>query len=175
MPRLLSLDEDLALKRLVTMPRDQKPDFSWREAISTPSQPLQGIVVTRHDGEEQSFNLSDVADQIGDALTDLLLSREEKNIFNEENRGFVANVAHSVALSLAEEAEKAGSLRLSENDLSLLIEKALIENDAHDVAKSLVFKRSVRSGIRAEDLLEAVPMNARLIRRNGSVVPWMLA
>ncbi|MFM8982790.1 MAG: ATP cone domain-containing protein, partial [Spartobacteria bacterium] len=173
MPRLLSLDEDLALKRLVTMPRDQKPDFSWREAVSTPSHPLQGIVVTRHDGEEQSFSLSDVADEIGEALTDLLLSREEKNIFNEQNRGFVANVAHSVALSLAEEAEKAGSLRLSENDLSLLIEKALIENDAHDVAKSLVFKRSVRSGIRAEDLMEAVPMTARLIRRNGSVVPWM--
>ena len=173
MPRLLSLDEDLALKRLVTMPRDQKPDFSWREAISTPSHPLQGIVVTRHDGEEQSFSLSDVADQIGEALTDLLLSREEKNIFNEQNRGFVANVAHSVALSLTEEAEKAGSLRLSENDLSLLIEKALIENDAHDVAKSLVFKRSVRSGIRAEDLMEAAPMSVRLIRRNGSVVPWM--
>ena len=173
MPRLLSLDEDLALKRLVTMPRDQKPDFSWREAVAAPAHPLQGIIVTRHDGEEQSFNLSDVADQIGEALTDLLLSREEKNIFNEQNRGFVANVAHSVVLSLAEEAEKAGSLRLSENDLSLLIEKALIENDAHDVAKSLVFKRSFRSGNHAEDLLEAVPMTARLIRRNGSVVPWM--
>ena len=173
MPRTLSFDEDIALKRLVTMPRDQKPDFSWREAVPAPSHPLQGIIVTRHNGEEESFNLSDVADEIGEALTDLLLSREEKNIFNEQNRGFVANVAHSVALSLAEESEKAGSLRLSENDLSLLIEKALIENDAHDVAKSLVFKRSVRSGTRAEDLMESTPMSVRLIRRNGSVVPWI--
>ena len=40
MPRHLSLDEDIALKRLVTMPRDQKPDFSWREAIATPAHPL---------------------------------------------------------------------------------------------------------------------------------------
>jgi ribonucleoside-diphosphate reductase alpha chain len=174
MPRLLSLDEDLALKRLVTMPRDQKPDFSWREAVSTPSHPLQGIVVTRHNGEEQSFSLSDVADEIGEALTDLLLSREEKNIFNEQNRGFVANVAHSVAVSLAEQAGKAGSLRLSENDLSLLIEKALIENDAHDVAKSLVFKRSVRTGKGSgDDLLDSTPITVRLIRRNGAVVPWM--
>ncbi|MEN9468661.1 MAG: Ribonucleoside-diphosphate reductase 1 subunit alpha [Verrucomicrobiota bacterium] len=173
MPRTLSFDEDIALKRLVTMPRDQKPDFSWREAVTAPSHPLQGIIVTRHNGEEESFNLSDVADEIGEALTDLLLSREEKNIFNEQNRGFVANVAHSVALSLAEESEKAGSLRLSENDLSLLIEKALIENDAHDVAKSLVFKRSVRSGNRAVDLMESTPMSVRLIRRNGSVVPWI--
>jgi len=173
MPRHLSLDEDIALKRLVTMPRDQKPDFSWREAIATPAHPLTGITVTRTNGDEQSFSLSDVADEIGEALTDLLLSREEKNIFNEQNRGFVANVAHSVALSLAEQAQKGGSLRLSEHDLSLLIEKALIENDAHDVAKSLVFKRSIRSGGASTLNLESEPMNVRLIRRNGSVVPWM--
>ena len=174
MPKHLSLDEDLALKRLVTMPRDQKPDFSWRESLPAPAAPLSGITVTRPGGEEQSFNLSDVADEIGEALTDLLLSREEKNIFNERNRGFVANVAHSVALSLAEQSEKTGALRLSENDLSLLIEKALIENDAHDVAKSLVFKRSVRSGSRStDDLLDSTPITVRLIRRNGAVVPWM--
>ena len=173
MPRHLSLDEDIALKRLVTMPRDQKPDFSWRESIATPVHSLTGITVTRTNGDEQSFSLSDVADEIGEALTDLLLSREEKNIFNEQNRGFVANVAHSVALSLAEQAQKGGSLRLSEHDLSLLIEKALIENDAHDVAKSLVFKRSIRAGSTSTLALEAEPMNVRLIRRNGAVVPWM--
>ncbi|NDG73333.1 MAG: ribonucleoside-diphosphate reductase subunit alpha, partial [Proteobacteria bacterium] len=173
MPRNLSLDEDIALKRLVTMPRDQKPDFSWRESLAVPTHPLTGITVTRTNGDEQSFNLSDVADEIGEALTDLLLSREEKNIFNEQNRGFVANVAHSVALSLAEQAQKGGSLRLSEHDLSLLIEKALIENDAHDVAKSLVFKRSIRSGSASPLALEAEQLNVRLIRRNGSVVPWM--
>ncbi len=173
MPRNLSLDEDIALKRLVTMPRDQKPDFSWRESLAVPTHPLTGITVTRTNGDEQSFNLSDVADEIGEALTDLLLSREEKNIFNEQNRGFVANVAHSVALSLAEQAQKGGSLRLSEHDLSLLIEKALIENDAHDVAKSLVFKRSIRSGNSSPLALEAEQLNVRLIRRNGSVVPWM--
>jgi ribonucleoside-diphosphate reductase alpha chain len=173
MPRHLSLDEDIALKRLVTMPRDQKPDFSWREGLAASAHPLTGITVTRTNGDEQSFNLSDVADEIGEALTDLLLSREEKNIFNEQNRGFVANVAHSVALSLAEQSQKGGSLRLSEHDLSLLIEKALIENDAHDVAKSLVFKRSIRSGGSSTLAQEAEPLNVRLIRRNGSVVPWM--
>lgn len=48
MPRNLTLDEDLALKRLVTTPREQKPDFSWREAIASPAHPLAGITVTRH-------------------------------------------------------------------------------------------------------------------------------
>jgi len=173
MPRPLTLDEDLALKRLVTTPRSQKPDFSWREAITTQAPAHPGITVTRSTGEEKIFNLEEVADEIGEALTDLLLSREEKNIFNEENRGFVANVAHSVATSLATQAKETGGLKLSEHDLSLLIEKALIENDAHDVAKSLVFKRSVRAKHNSASGDEAPPLNVRLIRRNGTVVPWM--
>ena len=173
MPRPLTLDEDIALKRLVTTPRSQKPDFSWREAINASTPPHPGITVTRSTGEEKIFSLEEVADEIGEALTDLLLSREEKNIFNEENRGFVANVAHSVATSLATQAKETGGLKLSEHDLSLLIEKALIENDAHDVAKSLVFKRSIRAkngNFSDEDIQ---PLNVRLIRRNGTVVPWM--
>ena len=72
-------------------------------------------------------------------------SREEKDIFNEENRSFVANVAHSVATRLLEPIREGQALKLSDYDLSLLIEKALIENDAHDVAKSLVFKRSAEA------------------------------
>ncbi|HRJ72531.1 MAG TPA: ribonucleoside-diphosphate reductase subunit alpha, partial [Terrimicrobiaceae bacterium] len=60
-------------------------------------------------------------------------------------------------------------------DLSLLIEKALIENDAHDVAKSLVFKRSVKSGGQTGEAANensSTPLSVRLIRRNGAVVPW---
>lgn len=173
MPRPLTLDEDIALKRLVTTPRSQKPDFSWREAINASTPPHPGITVTRSTGEEKIFSLEEVADEIGEALTDLLLSREEKNIFNEENRGFVANVAHSVATSLATQAKETGGLKLSEHDLSLLIEKALIENDAHDVAKSLVFKRSIRAKNGNFSDEEIQPLNVRLIRRNGTVVPWM--
>ncbi|MDP6208353.1 MAG: ATP cone domain-containing protein, partial [Roseibacillus sp.] len=62
--------------------------------------------------------------------------------------------------------------KLSQNDLYLLIEKALIENDAHDVAKSLVFTRSYEKNgeiVVSEDL-HLMPV--RLIRRNGNVVPW---
>ena len=173
MPRQLSFDEDIALKRLVTTPRDQKPDFSWRDSIDLGNLIHSDITVTRSSGEEAGFNLCDVADEIGQALTDLLLSREEKNIFNEENRGFVANVAHSVATRLVEQARESGGLRLSEHDLSLLIEKALIENDAHDVAKSLVFKRSIRSASGSFQTHEPAPISVRLIRRNGSVVPWI--
>jgi len=177
MIRHISLEEDLALKRLATTPLDQKPGFAWREALGDASyeSSLPQVTVTRHSGEERLFNLADVADEIGAALTDLLLSREEKDIFNEENRAFVANVAHSVATRLLEHIRDGHNLRLSDYDLSLLIEKALIENDAHDVAKSLVTKRSIvtKSTTRRDVDEEATtPVAVRLIRRNGSVVPW---
>lgn len=167
-----SVEEDLALKRLATTPRDAKPRFTWREAVPAP-ETIEGEIIVLRGREERHFNLADVADEIGDALTDLLLSREEKDIFNEQNRGFVANVAHSVASMLIEQVHGGRSLKLSEYDLSLLIEKALIENDAHDVAKSLVFGRSARNGsIEVVDGTEEQPITVRLIRRNGTVVPW---
>ena len=166
----LTLAEDLALKRLVTTPREQKPDYAWREIL--PAEERPEIKVTRG-GEERIFNLADVADEIGNALTDLLLSREERDIFNDANRGLVANVAHAVAEKLAEQVAEGRTLKLSENDLSLLIEKALIENDAHDIAKSLVFNRSIKTGREAE-LEASIPVaSVRVIRRNGAVVPWI--
>lgn len=170
MIRKLTLEEDLLLKRVVTTPRSQKPEYKWREILPPEERPE--IKVFRG-AEEHVFNLADVADEIGHALTDLLLSREEKDIFNEQNRGLVANVAHSVAEKLAEQVAEGRTLRLSENDLSLLIEKALIENDAHDVAKSLVFSRSARGGWDITSGGDETPMAVRLIRRNGSVVPWI--
>jgi ribonucleoside-diphosphate reductase alpha chain len=172
MIRNLNVEEDLALKRLVTTPREAKPRYTWHESVPEP-QDLRGEILVIRGREERHFHLADVADEIGEALTDLLLSRQEKDIFNERNRGFVANVAHSVATMLLEQVRDGRSLKLSEYDLSLLIEKALIENDAHDVAKSLVFGRSARSGsIEVVEDGEEPPLNVRLIRRNGTVVPW---
>jgi ribonucleoside-diphosphate reductase alpha chain len=169
MTRHIPLDEDIALKRLATTPKDQKPDFSWREAVA-PNPEFTGIPIARDGGGESLLTLPDIADHIGSALTDLLLSREEKDIFNEENRGFVANVAHSVATSLLERSTE--STTLSEHDLSLLIEKALIDNDAHDVAKSLVLRRATHSPADPSDSLHPAAA-IRLIRRNSTVVPWM--
>ncbi|QQL44692.1 ribonucleoside-diphosphate reductase subunit alpha [Sulfuriroseicoccus oceanibius] len=169
-----SLEEDIALKRLVSTPTDQKPGFAWRDALGQQKvESLPDIKITRG-GMESEFKLADVADTIGNALTDLLLSRKEEDIYNEENRDFVANVAHSVARRLIDQVRDGRSLRLSENDLYLLIEKALIENDAHDIAKSLVFRRSVERGdeIELAGNSDQPPVTVRLIRRNGNVVPW---
>jgi ribonucleoside-diphosphate reductase alpha chain len=177
MIRNLSYEEDLALKRVVNTPPENKPRFSWSDSLPEAeiiSTAASEILVTRG-REEKHFNLADVADQIGQALTDLLLSREERDIFNERNRSFVANIARSVATKLLEQVRNGRGLKLSENDLSLLIEKALIEHDAHDVAKSLLFARSARGSANDEEAVEIdaeQPVSARLIRRNGNVVPW---
>ncbi len=169
----ITLEEDLALKRLIATPRDQKPEYQWRDVLREGSyhDSLPEITVTRISGKDECLSLADVADEIGNALTDLLLAREETDIFNERNRAFVASVAHSLASRLIEHIRGGNVLKLSEYDLSLLIEKALIENDAHDVAKTLVLKRALRS---ASPLTGAHGdrMQVRLIRRNGTVVPW---
>jgi ribonucleoside-diphosphate reductase alpha chain len=175
MYRSITLEEDLALKETVaTRFADKSSAFAWRETLDTSLRsPVPEIVVTRG-GQEESFSLADVADAIGESLTDLLISRNEPEdaIFSEKNRSFVSSVAHRVSSSLMRQVQRGGNLKLSQNDLYLLIEKALIENDAHDVAKSLVFKRSLeRTGEISIDE-EPQEMPVRLIRRNGNVVPW---
>lgn len=174
MYRNLTLEEDVALKNVVTQPRSEKPDFAWREQFTSASPKVPQVIVV-NGGVEAELSLADVADTIGTALTDLLLARQAKadTIFNEENRHFVSSVAHNVAESLIEQVSEGGQLRLSQNDLYLLIEKALIENDAHDVAKSLVFNRSlVDKGSIEVTAMSNEPFTLRLIRRNGNVVPW---
>ena len=182
MYRSISLEEDLALKKVIT-DRASAPStenagftnrFDWRAVLGeTSADRVPQIFITRGTDEEE-LSLAKVADTIGSALTDLLVSRQEKDdkIFNDENRTFVSNVANNVANSLTEQVQEGGQLRLTRNDLYLLIEKALIENDAHDVAKSLVFSRSLEKNGEVIVSEEPQTMPVRLIRRNGNVVPW---
>ncbi|HAF58810.1 MAG TPA: ribonucleoside-diphosphate reductase subunit alpha, partial [Opitutae bacterium] len=70
--------------------------------------------------------------------------------------------------------EEGGAPRLSFDELHKLIEKALVENDAYDVAKSLVFSRSNHGAGNGHPGTSA-PVDSsliRLIRRSGQVVPW---
>ena len=178
MYRSITLEEDTALKEVISNRyQNTNADFqtyNWRETLpSSERTPVPEITITQG-AEENPFSLADVADAIGNSLTDLLLARkkDEGDIFTEENQSFVSAVAHSVSGSLMAQIAKGGTLKLSETDLSLLIEKALIDNDAHDVAKSLVFKRSLENT--GEIVVDQEPheMLVRLIRRNGKVVPW---
>jgi hypothetical protein len=147
MYRSSTIDEDLALKQVIadrfTLSTNNR-GYSWREVLPTEERsPSEEIIVTRGKADSH-FSLEDVADAIGDSLADLLISRheDEKSIFSEVNRAFFWDVAHSVRSALTRSVMKGDRLRLSESDLYLLIEKALLENEAYDVAKSLAFRRS---------------------------------
>ena len=77
-----------------------------------------------------------------------------------------------VGRSAGKELADGSSIILSRQDLHHLIEKALIENEAFDVAKSLLFARKIEDGSGGLDDEEEVGIQLRLIRRNGKVVPW---
>lgn len=158
-------EEDRALKRFTSIPSDQKPRFAWRDVITPEQRPAAQIKV-KVNGTIRDFDLSEVAETIGNALTDLLLSREEADIFTDQNREFVFRVARAVADRLARQVAEGRGLTLSERDIHMLIEKALIEHRAYDVAKSLVLNRV--------EIAEAVsgPTAVRVIRRGGQVVTW---
>ncbi len=177
MYRSLNLAEDNILKQVISdrfeLASTDRP-YDWRGIIPAEKRtPHADIIVTRGDKETQ-FSLEDVADAIGDSLADLLIARheDEKSIFSDVNRKFVSQVAHAVAVSLTESLEQGGRLRLSESDLYLLIEKALLENEAYDVAKSLAFRRSLEKTGHVDIGSGPHSLPVRLIRRNGNVVPW---
>jgi ribonucleoside-diphosphate reductase alpha chain len=177
MYRSVNPDEDFLLKQVIT-DRFESPQnsraFAWRDTLPQDKRkPIAEIIVTRGATDSQ-FSLEDVADAIGESLADLLISRQqdEKSIFSDVNRKFVSDVAHSVANSLTKSLDDGGRLRLSEADLYLLIEKALLENEAYDVAKSLAFRRSIEKTGSVDLHAEPHTLPVRLIRRNGNVVPW---
>jgi len=177
MYRAVDPNEDLLLKQVISdrftlSPTDR--GFAWRDVLPTDKRsPIPDIIVTRGSADTH-FSLEDVADAIGNSLTDLLISRREEDstIFTAENRQFVSDVAHAVAASLTRTLEDGGRLRLSEADLYLLIEKALLENEAYDVAKSLAFRRSMEKTGTVDVHTGPHSLPVRLIRRNGNVVPW---
>ncbi|MGA0134430.1 MAG: ATP cone domain-containing protein, partial [Opitutales bacterium] len=137
---------DIALKNAVRAPADAKPSFNWREA-------LPGGLGDQ--GER-------AADLVGQALTDLLVSREEKEIFNDDNRRFVAAIACEVAHILS-----GSGVQVSEARMLDVIEESLVRHGRHELAKAFLFSAD-RSAVTSD--LPSVA--ARLVRRNGQFVPW---
>ena len=113
----LPVEEDLALKRYSSIPQDQKPRFNWKEVFSpapdagVDDATLTSITIKSENGES-TYDLADIADTVGTALTNLLLSREESDIFNEKNRRFVASIAQVVTERLTKQALRDQDVRI---------------------------------------------------------------
>tara|TARA_B100001248_G_scaffold261923_1_gene255036 strand:+ start:68264 stop:71521 length:3258 start_codon:yes stop_codon:yes gene_type:complete len=164
-----TFDRDLALKRFVTKPSQDKPRFNWREVIQDDW--TKPEITIKTGAQEKAFDVAEVAETIGAALTDLLLSQEEENIFSAENQAFVARISRAVADHLSLQLKEQGSPIVSQGDIHTIIEKALVQNDAYDVAKSLLAQQSYDASLEDQGV-ETVASKVSLIRRNGQMVPW---
>ena len=163
-----SLAHDLALKRTVHTPVEQKPHYAWRDVIATENIEVPPVVLICPHGEER-FALIEVADTLGKALTNVHLAKGEKDIFTEANRAWIAKICREVAANLTELSRKQSPVSLSLNALYELIEKTLVDNNAYFVAKSLLLNRARKISI---DRDSAATSTLRVIRRNNHVVPW---
>ncbi len=163
-----TLEQDLALKQAASRaPFGAAPAFAWRDCVPADVAALPEIVLVVPQGET-AFDLAEIADTLGKAVTTVRLAQGETGeIFNDTTRGFVGRIVREVAANLAGEALRRTPLRLSLNDLYELIEKTLVDNNAYDVAKSLLLNRSRK-------LAHAGHTTAiKIIRRNNSVVPFI--
>jgi len=164
----IPLAHDLALKRTVHAPLDQKPMYAWRDVLAPGEVSLPPIILLCPHGEER-FDMTEVADTLGKAFTNVCISQGEKEIFTEKNRAWVAQICRELGGNLAEMARKQNPLRLTLNELYELIEKTLVDNNAYMVAKSLLLNRSRKISVSRES---AAQSTIRVIRRNSQVVPW---
>ena len=159
----ITLEEDEAIKRLSS---DQDPlkRFKWEESLGDKDMAITSVRLQSDNGE-QMVELSDIANTVGNALANLLLSKGEEDVFNRENKDFVAKVACAVGERFQDNITgKSDSEKLSENEFHRGIERVLIENNAHDVARSLVFDTARNISQSGEKI------SVRLIRRNNQVV-----
>ncbi len=163
-----SLAHDLALKRAVHAPVEQKPHYAWRDILANEEIPVPSIVLLCPHGEER-FALGEVADTLGKALTNVCLARGEKEIFTDTNRAWVTGICRELSANLVSQALAQTPLRLTLNALYELIEKTLVDNNAYFVAKSLLLNRARKLSVNRESAAQTA---FRVIRRNNQVVPW---
>jgi ribonucleoside-diphosphate reductase alpha chain len=164
----IPLAQDLALKRTVHAPLEQKPIYAWRDVVPAGAIQLPPIVLLCPHGEER-FDIAEVADTLGKAFTNVCIAQGEKEIFTEKNRAWVAQICRELAANLSELARLQNPLRLTLDGLYELIEKTLVDNNAYMVAKSLLLNRSRKLAVGRDS---GVQSTVRVIRRNGHVVPW---
>ncbi|MDF1738985.1 MAG: ribonucleoside-diphosphate reductase subunit alpha [Verrucomicrobiales bacterium] len=167
------IEHDLELQRCAATPEEMKPRFNWSDGSIHSDFPESRIIV-QVGNEKTNLSVERIAETVGKAVTDLALSRKQDDIYNDRNRQLVANIVKSVTemLSNKEQNEDSdGAILLSAEELSSIIEVALVKQNAHDVAKSLLHRRKSANANRTAVPTGEKPL-CRVIRRNGEVVAW---
>ena len=111
-------EEDKMLTKAVETPRENKPRFNWADALGGNRFEVPKLRIADGAGD-RDFHIAEVADVIGEALTDLMISREENEIYTPKNRELVVESARIVADRLIErmaEEDEGVAPRLSFDD-----------------------------------------------------------
>ena len=70
--------EEEQLKRLATTPKDQKLQFEWSSLLGDlPESVPNSSVKVKVGTHERDFDLGEIANTVGNALTDFFLAREQ--------------------------------------------------------------------------------------------------
>ncbi len=169
------VEQDRELQRFAATPQEMKPRFDWSDATHSSIPPTSRILVQT--GEEQTdLSIAKIAETVGKAVTDLALARKQEDIFNETNRRLVASIVTAVTDILSNRMQGENSdhpMLLSSDELSTIIEEALVRQNAHDVAKSLLFRNKNSNSSSAAALSDSQKPLCRVIRRSGEVVAWL--
>jgi len=175
------IEQDLELKRYASTPQEKKPRFDWGDVAHGEERVPPRIRIQAED-EESEFSIARIAETVGKAVTDLALARKEDDIFNDSNRRLVSNIVRTVTEMLEARVEGEDSdapVLLSTEELSFLIEQALVRQNAHDVAKSLLIRRTKSQQLKSAASVASGTKGSgekplcRVIRRNGEVVAWI--
>lgn len=159
-----TLKDDLEIKKY-TLGGGQKPDVDWGNRIAQTLNVLREVKIVGPD-IERDFQVAQVGDIVGEAMTNVRLGHGERELDTPNNRSLALRIAEDVVQRLSTLGDPSRELRISEYDLSVLIEAVLIEAGEFEIAKSLVMQRTriPRGNETGTDI--------KLIRRQGMVVPW---
>ena len=173
------LKEDNTIKDFLSS-SDDRLKFDWRAVACGASANGAGTLKVKVLDENRDFDLGEIADTIGGALTDLLLARKknDKEIFTKENQELVKQLALKVADELHQqarkEAERIEELILTAQEIYHAIEAVLIRQNAHDVARSVMARchhfEKLSFGQSSTPI--SLLVSTKIIRRNGQVVTW---
>ena len=171
------IEEDIALKKqALSQASDPKPRFNWADETPPPqAQPIQVL----NQGQRKLFTHADIVTLIGEAFTDLMLVRQEQEIFTDKNRQLVTRIASAISTELSSRYaspadQEQSAIRVSQ--LSHIIQQTLVREQAYDIARSLLARHQDALPLHDEDShftpTSSKPMQCRVIRRNGHVVSW---
>ena len=169
------VERDLQLKHYATRPRmDDQHRYNWADGQHDDDEARPARVELELDGRRIVFNRQDLAAELGQALTDVLRARDEQNIYSQENRLLITSLVDAAMKELTERSEQiqSGNVSAAREEVSRSIERALVNQDAYEIAKSFIQRHQRKDspfhGLNGYELTA----RTKLIRRNGHVVPW---